>query len=68
MRKELDLPGLKQGQMSGCCEHVNEHLEFIRGGEQTQLYILFFLMNRPSPLKFSVMDSILIDTYFKTCS
>jgi hypothetical protein len=31
----MDLSGLKQGQMLGCCEHVNEHSEFIREGEQT---------------------------------
>jgi len=35
IRKELDLSGLKQGQMSGCCKHINEHSEFIREGEET---------------------------------
>jgi hypothetical protein len=31
----MDLSGLKQGQMSGYCEHVNEHSEFIREGDET---------------------------------
>jgi len=35
IRKEQDLSGLKHGQMSGCCEYVNEHSEFITEGEQT---------------------------------